>query len=145
MTRIDFYLLQDVALPAMHRFACALAAKAMSKGTQVYVRAPDPAVAQEIDALMWAYPPERFVPHATDLADADQVPVIIHAEPPRQATGLMINLGDDVAPFFGRFDRVAEIVVGERKAEGRARYKHYRDRGCPLYHHELDDWEARPA
>ena len=143
MTRIDFYLLQDVNVPAMHRFACALAAKAVQNGTRVYVRAPTPEITAEIDGLMWAYPPERFVPHATEHGEAD--PVIIHHEPPRQASGLMINLGEDVAPFFGRFDRVAEIVVGERKAEGRARYKHYRDRGCPLYHHELQDWEARPA
>ena len=145
MTRIDFYLLQDLELPAMYRFACALAAKASATGTRVFVRTPDESAAGEVDALMWAYPPERFVPHSTDPRESDITPVLIHAEPPRQASGLMINLGDDVAPFFGRFDRVAEIVVGERKAEGRARYKHYRDRGCPLYHHELDDWEARSA
>ena len=143
MTRIDFYLLQDTAVPAMHRFACALAAKAIQTGTQVFVRAPDPAVISELDELMWAYPEERFVPHTTSIAEAGRAPVIIHPEPPRQVSGLMINLGPDVAPFFGRFDRVAEIVVGEQKEAGRARYKHYRDRGCPLYHHELDDWETK--
>ncbi len=143
MTRIDFYLLQDMAVPAMHRFACALAAKAIQSGTDVFIRAPDEDAAQEVDELMWVYPPERFIPHATE--HTDRAPVIIHTEPPRQAAGLMINLGDDVAPFFGRFERVAEIVIGDRKTEGRLRYKHYRDRGCPLYHHELDDWEAKSA
>ena len=44
--------------------------------------------------------------------------------------------------FPGRFERVAEIVVGSSRDAGRARYQFYRDRGFPLYHHELDDWEG---
>jgi len=53
-----------------------------------------------------------------------------------------VNLADEIPGFFGRFDRVAEIVVGENRDAGRERYKFYRDRGFPLFHHELDDWES---
>ena len=43
-----------------------------------------------------------------------------------------------------RFDRVAEVVVQDIRDEGRDRYKFYRDRGFPLHHHELDEWETDP-
>jgi DNA polymerase III subunit chi len=47
-----------------------------------------------------------------------------------------------VPTFFGRFERVAEIIVQDRRDVGRDRYRFYRDRGYPLFHHELDEWEA---
>ena len=142
MTRIDFYLLQDVARDALHRFTCALAAKAASQGNAVFIHAADDSLVQTLDELLWAYPPNRFVPHETQISKASDCSVLIGTEAPRNTAGLMINTTDDVPPFFGRFDRVAEIVVQETRELGRSRYKHYRDRGCPLYHHELDDWEA---
>ncbi|MCZ6854116.1 MAG: DNA polymerase III subunit chi, partial [Gammaproteobacteria bacterium] len=55
---------------------------------------------------------------------------------------VLINLSDHVPTFFGRFERVAEIVVGETTNRGRERYQFYRDRGYPLFDHHLDDWEA---
>ena len=54
---------------------------------------------------------------------------------------LLINLAKEVPSFLGRFDRVAEIIVGETKDQGREHYKFYRDRGYPLHHHDLKDWE----
>jgi DNA polymerase-3 subunit chi len=56
--------------------------------------------------------------------------------------GVLINLSDEIPRFFGRFDRVAEVIPRSRRDAGRDRYKFYRDRGYPLFHHELDDWEA---
>ena len=43
--------------------------------------------------------------------------------------------------FFGRFDRVAEIIVDESKHLRREHYKFYRQRGYPLHHHALEDWD----
>ena len=48
---------------------------------------------------------------------------------------------EEVPYFFGRFDRVAEIIVQNQVSEGRIRYKFYRDRGYPLQHHQLNQWE----
>lgn len=59
-----------------------------------------------------------------------------------ETSQLLINLSPAIPTFFGRFERVAEIIVESSRTEGRDRYKHYRDRGYPLYHHELNDWEA---
>jgi len=142
MTRVDFYILQDVDLTAAQRFACRLTVKALSSGSTVHVHVDDQSSAQAFDDLLWQYPEQRFVPHACeDAADAD-APVVIGWNPPRAPDGLLINLASSVPTFFGRFERVAEIVVEARREDGRDRYRFYRNLGYPLFHHELDDWEA---
>jgi len=147
VTRVDFYILQDVEHTAMHRFACRLAAKAMLSGTRAYLHTTTPAHAQELDELMWLYPPNRFIPHGVlGAPEGKGAPVVIGPQsvPAEQlpAEGLLINLTNEVPAFPGRFDRVAEIVVQQTRVAGRARYRFYRERGYPLFHHQLDEWEA---
>lgn len=141
MTRVDFYILQDVDLAAAQRFACRLAVKALSSGHRVHVHADHREAAAELDELLWHYPEHRFVPHAREDAGTS-APLVLGWTPPAEPDGVLINLAGEIPTFFGRFERVAEIVVGATRAQGRDRYKFYRDRGYPLFHHELDDWEA---
>ena len=151
MTRVDFYLLPDVDIDAKYRFACRLVLRAIHGGQQVHVRTASPDAAAMLDELMWSYPEDRFVPHAlaeapeaTDTPDTREAPVRIgHAEPDPGADQVLVNLAEDVPEFFGRFERVAEVVTAPERAAGRTRYRHYRERGYPLFHHDLDDWEAR--
>ena len=148
MTRVDFYILQDVERTAMHRFACRLAAKAMRQGQHAYLHAATDDQAREVDELLWAYPPHRLIPHGRlGTPEAEGAPVVVGQQTDSAdrlpTDGLLINLADEVPAFPGRFDRIAEIVVGEKRDSGRTRYRFYRDRGYPLFHHELDDWEAR--
>ena len=146
MTRVDFYVLKDVDREARFRFACTLTAKATETGHRVFIRTPDDDTSRMIDDYLWTYPPHRFIPHAvgpvvgTDVATLH--PVCIHTAPPAATEGVMINLGNDVPDFYGRFDRVAEIIVGYNRDAGREWYRRYRHRGNPLFHHELDDWES---
>jgi DNA polymerase III subunit chi len=146
VTRIDFYILQDVDADAACRFACRLAVKALGGGNRVHIHA-EPELAAEVDELLWHYPEHRFLPHGRENEDAadgagQRPPILIGSSPPAEADGLLINLSGDIPGHFGRFDRVAEIIVDANRAAGRDRYKYYRDRGYPLFHHELDDWEA---
>ncbi len=143
MTRIDFYILQDVEVDAMHRFACALASKALDAGSRVVIQTADETTAQAYDELLWAYPARRFIPHGLrNSPAAKRAPVQVCWDEPEFYDGVLVNLTTDVLKFFGRFDRVAEIVVGQTREAGRLRYKFYRDRGFPLYSHDLDDWET---
>lgn len=147
MTRIDFYVLKDVDREARFRFACALTAKAVEAGNRVFLRTSNEEDALLADDYLWSWPPHRFIPHtlgpnSPGKAAHPAIPVLIHTEPPKQCEGLMINLGDDVPDFYGRFDRIAEIIVGCNRDSGRERYRRYRHRGNPLFHHELDDWES---
>lgn len=52
---------------------------------------------------------------------------------------MLVNLGDDIPAWFGRFERVLEIVSGNEaeRAVSRARFKTYRDKGFPLQTHDL--------
>lgn len=144
MTRVDFYILQDVDASAMHRFACRLICKAAVSGNQVYVHARDKRDAQDMDDLLWAYPDQRFIPHGQQQDDAARsAAVVVGWDDPQDHDGLLVNLSDEIPNFFGRFDRVAEIVVQGMRDRGRKRYKFYRDRGYPLFHHDLDDWEMQ--
>ncbi|MCZ6642851.1 MAG: DNA polymerase III subunit chi [Gammaproteobacteria bacterium] len=143
MTRVDFYILQDVELTAMQRFACRLACKAVDSGSQVYIHTTNEHLAEDFDELLWAYPEQRFMPHGQHNKEAASgAPVVIGWEEPEGHDDVLINLSDHVPTFFGRFERVAEIVVGETTNRGRERYQFYRDRGYPLFDHHLDDWEA---
>ncbi len=142
MTRIDFYILPDMSMDASLRFACRLGLKGFQAGQPVHVHTDSDTTARALDELMWDYPKHRFLPHEVVApTSSPRSPIHISCAEPILAEGLLINLSDHVPSFFGRFDRVAEVVVGEGKAAGRTRYKHYRDRGYPLHHHELSDWE----
>ncbi len=94
-----------------------------------------------MDDLMWDYPKGRFIPHCEMSEDSSNCPIhLSHAEPIFEE-GLLINLAKDIPFFFARFDRVAEIIVKSKVSAGRDRYKYYRDRGYPLHHHHLTEWE----
>lgn len=143
MTRIDFYILKDVAVPAMHRFACRLAGKAMSSGQPVIMHAADEAAARELDELLWHYPDRRFLPHALQgEPTAGHAPLLVTWQPPERYDGILFNLTDQVPDFFNRFHRVVEVVVEETRDAGRERYRFYRHRGYPLYDHQMEDWET---
>jgi len=143
MTRVDFYILQDVDLAAAQRFACRLAAKAVTTGLAVHMHIDQQSAADELDEMLWNYPEHRFIPHACEGSElAEGSPLLLGWNQPHDPEGLLINLSSEIPNFFGRFDRVAEVVVQATREVGRARYKFYRDRGYPLFHHDLDDWET---
>ena len=142
MTRVDFYLLEDVEEAARHRFACRLVGRAAGTGKRVHLRTATSDVAA-IDELLWEYPRDRFLPHARHApGEAPFAPVAIGAESERPGhRQLLINLTAGIPDFVAGFERVCEIIVASARAEGRAKYREYRDRGYPLFHHEIDDWE----
>lgn len=144
---LDFYVLQDVDRNAMLRFACRLTAKAARAGQPVCVHAASAEQAREFDELLWCYPPQRMIPHGiVGSPEAVGAPVLIGTGPELQeevaAHGLLINLSDEPPTFVDRFARAAEIVVEQTRASGRTRYKHYKEQGYPLKHHEIGDWEG---
>ena len=133
----------------MLRFACRLAAKAAGAGKPIYVHAQSGAEAEEFDELLWCYPPNRMIPHGlAGQPAAEGAPVVVGSAPELAkdrdwaAQGLLINLSDEAPAFIDQFERAAEIIVGENRTSGRARYRLYRDRGYALSTHELDNWEG---
>lgn len=139
MTKVDFYLANDDGPRAGPVLACRLAEKAWKLGHKVYMHTADPTEAQRIDELMWTFRDVAFVPHALAGTDDSVMVQVGHGEPPEGFNDTLVNLGQEVPPFFSKFERVAEIVGGEDadKTEGRKRFKFYRDRGYEIETHEV--------
>lgn len=142
MTRVDFYVLTNkTSVQDRFHFACRLTEKAVKQGNRVLIATGDEQSSHELDALLWSFSPESFVPHAligTALASAAPV-VISHREDDESHHDVMVNLGLGLPDFFSRFKRVTEIVVQEESvlAATRKNYAWYNERGYPLNMHKL--------
>lgn len=139
MTQIDFYTNVADKLAT----ACRIVAKGYAVGRRIMVFCPDPETSQRIDRMLWTSPPTGFIPHCSSTdALAPTTPVIIDHRgetPPHDQ--VLLNLRAEWPAFFGRFERLIEIVSvddDDRKA-ARERYKFYRDRGYEIRTHDMRD------
>lgn len=137
MTRIDFYTHVEDKL----KTACALAGKAYGLGLKVTVFCPDADAALRFDRLLWMTPATGFVPHCgPDDPLAGDTPVIVDSRGDKLLHDeVLINLRAEWPPFFGRFQRLVEIVSREDddRAAARERFRFYRDRGYEISTHDL--------
>lgn len=141
MTRVDFYVLPEGADEGPLPTACRLCEKAVAAGKRVHVHAPDRALADDFDRLLWTYKQGGFTAHQrAEAPDAELAAVLIgDGEPPATHRDVLVNLAREVPPFFDRFERVLEIVHGDTGERGRSRvrFKHYRERGLSPESHKL--------
>jgi DNA polymerase-3 subunit chi len=137
MTQIDFYTNVADKLAT----ACRIAAKAYGLGHRMLVLCPDNEIAGRFGRLLWTTPPTGFIPHCTP-ADplASVTPIIVdHRGDEPLCDQVLLNLRPEWPPFFGRFERLVEIVSvdDEDLQQGRERYKFYRDRGYEMRTHDM--------
>jgi DNA polymerase III subunit chi len=137
VTEVLFYTHADDPLDVARR----VAVKAHGQGRQVMIYAPDAAMADAIDRLLWTTPALGFVPHCRDNdALAAETPVLIGSNPDAlRSADVIINLHTEQPPAFARFERLVEIVgLDEARVEqGRERYRFYKTRGYALQTHDL--------
>ena len=141
MTRVDFYVLNSTDPKARAVTACRLAEKAYGQGLKVYVHTESEGDSLLLDELMWTFRPGSFLPHAIHTAVQGEAPPVLigHDHEPTSHTDVLINLGAEIPLFFGRFQRVAELVDqrAELLAQSRERFRFYRERGYELNSHQL--------
>jgi DNA polymerase-3 subunit chi len=141
MTRVDFYILKDTGDSARALFACRLSEKAVQQGHQVYINTESAVQLLLLDDLLWTFRAGSFLPHAVDNGENhDDLPVLLtHGREPRNSHDVLVNLSNEIPPFFSRFNRVAELVGSNdtQRAEARNRYRFYKDRGYTLNTHEI--------
>jgi DNA polymerase-3 subunit chi len=139
MTQVDFYILPSADPSARLDFACKLTEKAWRLGHRVYLHCSDAAQRDDLDARLWRFKGESFVPHSP--AEDDQVsPVVLGlGEDAGQHQDLLVNLDLRIPEFFKRFARVAEIVVEDPaiRLAARESFRFYREHGYPLQDHRL--------
>jgi DNA polymerase-3 subunit chi len=145
VTEVKFYHNAPDRLVA----ACSIAAKAVRQGRRVVVHAPDAALAQRFDNMLWSAQPLSFVPHVTaDSPLAARTPVVI-------ATGLdnlpndgtmsdvLVNLGDGVnnrlPQGYTRFRMLVEIVSTQEadRQQARQRWQAFKELGLPITAYDL--------
>lgn len=133
MTRIDFYLLSERGEGTLTT-VCRLSEKAVAANKTLYVRVADAQAADQLDGALWTFRQGSFVAHerySGDAIEAPAPPVLIGSvEAPHSHQDILINLGDDVPPWFSSFDRVLEVVDADpaRRKPSRERYRFYKDR-----------------
>ncbi len=137
MTRIDFYF----NAPSKADVARKLAAKAFNAGQNVLVYTTDEKEARELDTVFWTAQQLSFLPHVRcGHPLARQTPILIGADPDELASAdILISLDGEPPEFFGRFQRMLEIVstdAGDRD-QARRRFRFFKERGYPLETHDL--------
>src|SRR5258706_15409964 len=146
MTRIDFH----ANVPNKITYVCRLARKVHGAGHKLVIFSADGAILSALDQSLWTFSQLDFIPHCQAQSPlAAETPIVLASEPSRLShCEVLVNL-DPVQPdFFGRFERLIEIVGTEEEdiAAGRRRWKFYKDRGYELKHHDVGgDTVATPA
>ena len=147
MTRIDFYGLPEVRDEARERFAVRLVTRAWREGLRSLLLCVGAEDSERVGERLWQAS-DAFLPNERlGARRAAQAPIVVAAKHEADAailhetgaTGLLINLTDEVFEHFASFDRVAEIVCDDEAARARARghFRFYRERGYPLEYHDL--------
>jgi len=132
MTKITFL---HGARDRIHAIAAWLV-QASKNGQRILVYVPGGEHGEQLDRLLWTYPPTSFTPHCRDDEElAVETPIVL-------ASGLdhplhdecLLNLSDEIPPGFSRFQQLIEIVSTDEgvRLPGRERFRFYRERGYPL-------------
>ncbi|MGE0312567.1 MAG: DNA polymerase III subunit chi [Lautropia sp.] len=137
MTQVDFH----VNLADKFAYACRLVRKVRQSDRRVVVHCDDDDALERIDRALWSFAPLEFIPHvrATDAVAARTPVLLATGEQALAHYDVLVNLGCAPPACFTRFERLLELVSDEDedRQAGRARYRHYKDRGYPLSLHEI--------
>ena len=140
MPSADFYLI------AKPRFAqdplllvCELARKAYAQRTPTLVLARSMEDAEAIDARLWEFDEDAYIPHQICGEEDDAVTPVLICPPGSElpTRPLVINLREEcVEPPF---ERVLEVVAADpAEREGsRRRWREYQQRGITLAKHDM--------
>jgi len=141
MTEITFHLNANNKMD----YCCRLLRKAYSSKAKVVVKGSEDSLNQ-LDQALWSFSATDFIPHCH--CDAESVllkasPIVLTSNiesldrlPHHQ---VLLNIGDEIATGYEKFERVIE-VVGDKdddKAKARVRWRHYSQRGYPISTHEV--------
>jgi DNA polymerase-3 subunit chi len=139
--RVDFYLLDKEERTNCFLLACKLLEKAYLKGHTVFVYSDNQEEAETLDELLWTFKDDSFIPHNLQGEGPEPPPVIQigYQGEPRGFSDILLNLSEQVPPFFQRFKRIMEIIRNQEEAKdrGRERFKHYKKNNCSLFTHSI--------
>lgn len=137
MTRVDFYQLD----PERHRYdlvVCRLCQKAYESKQLTLLLTESADQSRQLDQRLWTWADDSFLPHDVEDCGGFETPILIHHQPdPKGDRQLLINLSNEIPPYFAQFERVIQLVTAENKTRARQHYSYYKERGYPLNHISL--------
>ena len=141
MTEVLFYHLEQQPL---EKVLPTFVEKTVERGWRAVIQAGSPERVEALDALLWTYKEDGFLPHGTRQdGDAGEQPVYLTTEPenPNQATVRFLVDGATGADLAA-YERVVFMFDGhdpEAVAEARRQWKIAKDAGCTLTY-----WQQSP-
>lgn len=137
--QVDFYVIKNDSKSA-DQVACWLAIKAWQQGHRIAVLAESVQHAEQLDTLMWDFPPGRFLPH--DLAaNNSSAPVVIATAEDQfeDDRKILVNMAESVVPEPGKYQRLLEIVPAKdsHRDASRQKYRAYRELGLTAETHSI--------
>ena len=149
MTEVLFYHLQDVSLESV---LPPLLEKSIERGWRVVVQSTSEERADALDAHLWTYRDDSFLPHATwRVADAADQPILLMVEegnPNRASVRFLVDNAALPADSEG-YERMVLVFNGDDPdalAAARAAWKDSRSRGFDVTYWQPDErgrWQRR--
>jgi len=143
VTRIDFYVQNQANQIAYERLICKITEKAWQNQHEIFLLCSNTEQLNRFDELLWTFSATSFIPHSPICdgdGDGDGKVVILSSERKTLRNHeVLINLTTDVPEHAGKFIRVIEST-GYNEAmreDARKKYKYYKDRGYPIFTHEI--------
>jgi DNA polymerase-3 subunit chi len=149
MTEVLFYHLQDMSLESV---LPPLLEKSLERGWKVVVQSTSEERADALDAHLWTYRDDSFLPHATwRVADACDQPIVLAVEEsnPNQASVRFLVDNAALPADSDRYERMVLVFNGddaEALAAARAAWKDSKSRGFEVTYWQPDErgrWQRR--
>jgi DNA polymerase-3 subunit chi len=149
MTEVLFYHLQDMSLESV---LPPLLEKSLERGWKVVVQSTSEERADALDAHLWTYRDDSFLPHATwRVADACDQPIVLAVEEsnPNQASVRFLVESAALPADSDRYERMVLVFNGddaEAVAAARVAWKDCKARGFEATYWQPDErgrWQRR--
>ena len=139
MTRIDFYVQNQASQTAYERLICKITEKAWQNQHEIFLLCSNTEQLDRFDELLWTFSATSFIPHSPTYDGDGKVVLLSSERKTLRNYEVLINLTTDVPEHAGKFIRVIEST-GYNEAmreDARKKYKYYKDRGYPIFTHEI--------
>ena len=137
MTQVDFHF----NTPDKLHYVCRLLRKIYNSGKKSVVYCADTELMSRLDQQLWSFSQLDFLPHVRASDPLSEVtPIILLSESAQTPHHeVLVNLAQEMPPFFSRYDRLVEVVSLEDddRQQARLRWKFYKDRGYPMNTYDL--------
>lgn len=136
--QLEFHVLESTQHAAwLH--VCRLLAKFYQQNRQVYVYTQTDKEAEKLDALLWTFQDDAFIPHELFSKSTGLKIQLGEQAAPLSQDDVLINLNTALPPFYTQFKQVVEIVFSDPNVQqlARERYKQYRDHGLDITTHKI--------